>query len=140
MEKKELKDDIVHRIWDLRRRLHMWDFIFGKDSSQSKVDEFTKYFSNWVICELGWCLETRILVDLRSLLDQSKGDVKSVHKIFDSSKLGEVKKVFKDIKNFVNNNVAHKNIKGCSAMTRKGTRCKRMTKSSNGKCWQHGGD
>ncbi|MDQ3020105.1 MAG: hypothetical protein M3R36_06005 [Bacteroidota bacterium] len=28
----------------------------------------------------------------------------------------------------------------CSAMTKKGKQCKRMTKSSNGKCWQHGGD
>lgn len=28
----------------------------------------------------------------------------------------------------------------CSAMTKAGNRCKRMTKSPNGKCWQHGGD
>lgn len=28
----------------------------------------------------------------------------------------------------------------CSALTKKGTRCKRMTSSSNGKCWQHGGN
>ena len=28
----------------------------------------------------------------------------------------------------------------CSATTKSGTRCKRMTKSSNGKCWQHGGN
>lgn len=28
----------------------------------------------------------------------------------------------------------------CSAITKKGTRCKRMTSSPNGKCWQHGGD
>ena len=28
----------------------------------------------------------------------------------------------------------------CSAMTKAGTRCKRMTKSPNGKCYQHGGD
>lgn len=28
----------------------------------------------------------------------------------------------------------------CTAITQKGTRCKRMTKSPNGKCWQHGGD
>lgn len=28
----------------------------------------------------------------------------------------------------------------CTAITQKGTRCKRMTSSSNGKCWQHGGD
>jgi hypothetical protein len=28
----------------------------------------------------------------------------------------------------------------CSAITKKGTRCTRMTKSPNGKCWQHGGD
>jgi len=28
----------------------------------------------------------------------------------------------------------------CSATTKAGTRCKRMTKSSNGKCWQHGGN
>lgn len=27
----------------------------------------------------------------------------------------------------------------CTATTKSGTRCKRMTKSSNGKCWQHGG-
>ena len=26
----------------------------------------------------------------------------------------------------------------CSAITKAGTRCQRMTKSSNGKCWQHG--
>ena len=30
--------------------------------------------------------------------------------------------------------------KRCSAITQKGTQCKRMTKSPNGKCWQHGGD
>ncbi len=28
----------------------------------------------------------------------------------------------------------------CSAQTKKGTQCKRNTKSLNGKCWQHGGD
>lgn len=28
----------------------------------------------------------------------------------------------------------------CSATTKAGTRCKRMTKSPNGLCWQHGGD
>ena len=28
----------------------------------------------------------------------------------------------------------------CSATTKAGTRCKRMTKSPNGKCWQHGGN
>jgi hypothetical protein len=27
----------------------------------------------------------------------------------------------------------------CTATTKKGSRCKRMTTSSNGKCWQHGG-
>lgn len=27
----------------------------------------------------------------------------------------------------------------CSVTTKSGNRCKRMTKSSNGKCWQHGG-
>jgi hypothetical protein len=28
----------------------------------------------------------------------------------------------------------------CSAKTQSGARCKRMTKSPNGLCWQHGGD
>ena len=28
----------------------------------------------------------------------------------------------------------------CSATTKAGTRCKRMTKSPNGLCWQHGGE
>jgi len=28
----------------------------------------------------------------------------------------------------------------CSATTKAGTRCKRMTRSSNGRCWQHGGN
>lgn len=28
----------------------------------------------------------------------------------------------------------------CTAITQKGTRCKRTTHSPNGKCWQHGGD
>ena len=28
----------------------------------------------------------------------------------------------------------------CSATTKKGTRCSRMTISSNGLCWQHGGN
>jgi len=28
--------------------------------------------------------------------------------------------------------------KQCTATTQKGTRCKRMTTSANGKCWQHG--
>lgn len=28
----------------------------------------------------------------------------------------------------------------CSGTTKSGTRCKRMTKSPDGKCWQHGGD
>ena len=27
----------------------------------------------------------------------------------------------------------------CSATTKAGSQCKRMTKSSNGLCWQHGG-
>jgi len=28
----------------------------------------------------------------------------------------------------------------CSAITKAGSRCKRMTTSPNGKCWQHGGN
>lgn len=28
----------------------------------------------------------------------------------------------------------------CKATTKKGTRCKRLTKSKNGLCWQHGGE
>lgn len=28
----------------------------------------------------------------------------------------------------------------CSATTKAGNQCSRMTKSSNGKCWQHGGN
>lgn len=28
----------------------------------------------------------------------------------------------------------------CSCLTKKGTRCTRMTRSPNGLCWQHGGD
>ena len=28
----------------------------------------------------------------------------------------------------------------CSGTTKKGAQCGRMTKSSNGKCWQHGGN
>lgn len=28
----------------------------------------------------------------------------------------------------------------CSATTKAGSQCKRTTKSSNGKCWQHGGN
>ncbi len=28
----------------------------------------------------------------------------------------------------------------CAALTKAGMRCKRMTKSSNGYCWQHGGN
>ena len=28
----------------------------------------------------------------------------------------------------------------CSAFTKSGNRCKRKTKSPNGKCWQHGGN
>ena len=49
MEKKELKDKIIVQIWELRRRIHLWNFIFGKDSSQSKVDEFTQFFILTVI-------------------------------------------------------------------------------------------
>lgn len=30
--------------------------------------------------------------------------------------------------------------KQCHATTQKGARCKRITSSSNGKCWQHGGN
>ena len=28
----------------------------------------------------------------------------------------------------------------CTSITKKGSQCKRITKSSNGKCWQHGGN
>lgn len=111
MENKEIKDKIVNRIWDLRRRIHLWNFIFGKDSSQSKVDEFTQYFTNWINYELQECLETRILIDLRGLLDQSSNEVTSMYKIFDKSKLKNAKKAYKDIEKFVNNKVAHKNDK-----------------------------
>jgi endonuclease G len=44
-----------------------------------------------------------------------------------------------------NNTLQHSNNRRtvpvrCSAITKKGTRCTRMTYSPNGKCWQHGGD
>ena len=87
MEKKETRNKIVNQIWDLRRRIQMWNFIFGKDSSQSKIDEFTQFFTNWISYELQECLETRILIDLRGLLDQSSNEVTSMYKIFDKAKL-----------------------------------------------------
>jgi endonuclease G len=45
----------------------------------------------------------------------------------------------------LNNNVQSTNNRRtvpvrCSAITKKGTQCTRMTYSPNGKCWQHGGD
>jgi hypothetical protein len=42
--------------------------------------------------------------------------------------------------NSSNSNNTGNAAKQCTATTQKGTRCKRMTKSPNGKCWQHGGD
>ena len=38
-----------------------------------------------------------------------------------------------------NNTSQNTESKQCTATTQKGTRCKRMTTSANGKCWQHGG-
>lgn len=43
----------------------------------------------------------------------------------------------KDSDNFKNE--SQENVQ-CSATTKSGNRCKRLTKSSNGKCWQHGGN
>jgi len=45
-----------------------------------------------------------------------------------------------EIKNSSTNSVSQSTSVQCSATTKAGTRCKRMTKSSNGKCWQHGGN
>jgi len=39
-----------------------------------------------------------------------------------------------------NNNDSYTSSVQCSATTKKGTQCKRMTKSPNGRCWQHGGN
>ena len=39
-----------------------------------------------------------------------------------------------------NSGAIHSGSKRCTALTKKGTRCSRMTSSPNGKCWQHGGD
>src|ERR1019366_1138875 len=39
-----------------------------------------------------------------------------------------------------NNNSTQSTSVQCSATTKAGNRCSRMTKSPNGKCWQHGGN
>ena len=44
------------------------------------------------------------------------------------------------IQNKSNNQNSGTGTTQCTSITKKGEQCKRMTKSTNGKCWQHGGN
>jgi len=109
MEKEELIKELTQQIWNLNRRIHIWNFIYGKNSSQLKVNEITKYLTNWISYEFQQCLETKILVDLRAIIDKSNDKVISIYKLFDQKELKELNKLYKDILIYVNNSIAHKN-------------------------------
>lgn len=89
--------------------MQLWHFLFGKNSSQAKVDAFSQFFTNWINFELQECLQTKILVDLRTLFDKSGSPVTSLYKVFDKAKLAEALKAYSAIERFTNTSVTHKN-------------------------------
>ncbi|NOS85782.1 MAG: hypothetical protein HOP31_11625 [Ignavibacteria bacterium] len=111
MERKEQVDMIIRYLWDIQRRVQLWNFIFGKDSSQAKVDEFTEYFTGWINYDLQQCLETKILVDLRGLFDKSENTVISLYKVYSKEQLKDAIEAYTDISKFTNTSITHKNHK-----------------------------
>lgn len=88
---------------------------------------------------------SKIAIDLADAIDKGYGACsvcKPPTKV-SSSKATKAKATNTEVKSQINQptNSASQSISvQCSATTKAGTRCKRMTKSPNGKCWQHGGN
>jgi hypothetical protein len=73
-------------------------------------------------------------IDLSDAINQGYGACKICKPPQSVSKKSEVKE--KKTADYNRNATSSQ----CTATTKKGSQCKRMTTSSNGKCWQHGGN
>lgn len=111
MDKKELTNKIIVEIWELKRRIRIWNFIYGKESSQEKLNEFIEYFTEYFASEFQEALKTKILVDLRAIVDKSNDDVTSIYKVIDANKLKDLERIFFDLRRFINTAITHKNYK-----------------------------
>lgn len=111
MDKEQQRNKIILQIWDLRAKVYTYRFIFGALSSPEKVEEFNEYFTGRILNEFQRCLETKILVDLRTILDRSEQDVISIFKIIDREKLAELSKIYRTVSIYINNRITHVNVK-----------------------------
>jgi hypothetical protein len=109
MNKKEKIKYITVQIWELRLRMYIWRFIFGNESSKEKVEEFIQYFTGRILYEFQESLLTKILVDLKRVIDTKK-NVISIFNIIDKDKLKKLNHLYKNIKIFTNNFVTHKSL------------------------------
>jgi hypothetical protein len=78
--------------------------------------------------------KSKIAIDLSDAISQGYNACKVCKPSQSVSKKSEVKE--EKASDYDRNAISSQ----CTATTKKGSRCKRMTTSSNGKCWQHGGN
>jgi len=90
-------------------RIQIWRFMFGRDSSPEKVKELSEFFTSRMLSEFQSAYETKILVDLRSILDKKK-NVISIFNIIDQKRLTSLDGISKNLRKFINNCVTHKTI------------------------------
>lgn len=89
--------------------------------------------------------KSKISIDLSDAIAKGYGACKVCKPLtnISSSSTSKTKDTSKNLKKETNSStkkLTKSYSKRCSATTKSGTQCKRMTKSSNGKCWQHGGN
>ncbi len=77
--------------------------------------------------------KSKITIELTDAINQGYGACKVCAPPQSVSKKTEVKE--EKVTDYNRNATSSQ----CTATTKKGSRCKRNTTSSNGKCWQHGG-
>jgi hypothetical protein len=105
--KNENADILMKRIWELRMYMYLWRFMFGNESSEEKLKEFANYFTDKVLGIFQESLQTKILVELKTLIDKRK-NVVSIYSISDDISVKELNKYYSEIRKFTNNCVTHK--------------------------------
>jgi hypothetical protein len=86
--------------------------------------------------------KSKIAIDLNDAINQGYGACSVCKPPTKASNQAttKTKTTASEVQSQSTNSVSRSTSVQCSATTKAGLRCKRMTKSPNGRCWQHGGN
>src|SRR5437762_931006 len=116
-------------------RFLLWVFVFVAGITSAQTVYITKTGEKYHESDCRYLSRSKIAIELKDALDRGYGACKMC------SPPQTVSNKRTESKEETTEYNTTKNVEAtqCTGTTQKGTRCKRMTKSTNGKCWQHGG-